>query len=301
MNGCKEELTQSRTSSLTVLNLNYNGNDLDQIDNDSSGREVNSSDKIASENRDSNNKCEYSSCGKVASPVNIFQSTAKDGNVTDKFNKRYDILDFAENSRNRILENLANDSKQPEKGLFSGPSRGLSQTVVKVDNAMEEFKKGCDLADSATKEASKISLEISDTDSNDQKGFQSSSSRGLSGKTVIDNNATAKFNEKHDIAHPAKKEETRIYLEILDKDCVGCDKDILSGPSRGLKKTNMSDLTNICMKSDDISEKLNSKIRVYHHRRKTNSSAQNDAQLQEDESSLKVREAFSLKISLHGA
>ncbi|KAI3449256.1 hypothetical protein Pfo_005921 [Paulownia fortunei] len=291
MNSYKNELTQSRTSDLPVSK--DNGNDLNHRDNNSSGTKNNSSDKTASENCDSN-KCKHSSGGKLASPVNIFQSTAKDGNVTDNFNKRCDILDSAKYSGSRILENLANDSEQPDKVSGSDPSRGLSQRMVKVDNAMEKFNKRCDVADT-TKEASRISLEILDTDSDDQqKSLLSGPSRGLSGKTVIDDNVTEKSNKNHDIAHFAEREESRIYPEILDKDDE-CDKDSLSGSSRGLKTMNMSDLTKTCTMSEDTSMKLNSKIRVYHHRRKNNSSTQNDAHAQEDGASLKVDMVDSLK------
>ncbi|KAK6142716.1 hypothetical protein DH2020_023064 [Rehmannia glutinosa] len=143
---------------------------------------------------------------------------------------------------------------------------------IKVHSSDKIASENCDANKCKHSSGGNINLEISDTDSE---------------KTVIDDNVIEKLHKKHDIANSAKREESLTYREILDKDGDKCDKDSLSGPLSGLKTMNTSDLTKTCTKSEDTSKKLNSKIRVYHHRRKNNSSTQNDALTREDGGNLK--------------
>lgn len=98
-----------------------------------------------------------------ASPVDIFQSTEKDADLTNKSVKRFETLDHADSSQNRILENLAYD-----ESLSSSPSRVVSEMAMKEDSLME-FEKGCDMTDhgtghSAEKDERRICPEILDED-----------------------------------------------------------------------------------------------------------------------------------------
>ncbi|KAI3444436.1 hypothetical protein Pfo_001101 [Paulownia fortunei] len=291
MNRGEKELTRSRISALPLSE--YSGKDLDHIDNNSSEMEVSSSDNIANENSEVNQKkCKHSSGGKVASSLNISQSTAKDGDATDEFNKRYDTLDSAKKDASRItLENLDYIDKR-ETGSLSSPSRGLSQKIAKDDNAMEKLSNKCDIVDSAKKEGSKVNLESLDADSNNhRKGLLTT---GLSQNTATDENVSEKFNKRCGMADSVKK-ESRIDSEILDNDNYEYLTGLSSGPSRGLQRMSMSDFAKTCPKSEDTNKKLNSKIRVYHHRRKNISSAQHDAHGQEDDVNLKVEMADLLK------
>ncbi|KAL0412174.1 UNVERIFIED_CONTAM: hypothetical protein Slati_3807100 [Sesamum latifolium] len=267
MINCNKELAQSRTSAFPITN--YSGNDLDPIDDKSSGSKVNSSYKIGCENCDGNNKnCKYSVGCKGAGPVNIIQSTVKDHDVTDKFSNRCGILDSAKTGPSRILELFDNESKQHDESSLSGTSRGLSQRIAKDDNAMELFNERCVVLDSAINEGSRINFELLDTITDaQQKGLRSRPSRWLSGEAVIDDKIIAKSKQKHDLADFEVKEASRIYPEVLAKD---------------------SDLSKICLKNDDINKKLNPEIRVYHHRRKNNSSTQKDVHVREDWMNLKV-------------
>ena len=105
-----------------------------------------SSDQKEGQNHYSNNKFFDSSPGQVASPIDIFQGTERYVNLTSKFIKRFEILDC----QNGDLENLADGSEQPDKGLSASLSRGVYEMPMKVNNAMEEIEKGCDIADPTT-------------------------------------------------------------------------------------------------------------------------------------------------------
>ncbi|KAK6142731.1 hypothetical protein DH2020_023079 [Rehmannia glutinosa] len=151
---------------------------------------------------------------------------------------------------------------------------------IKVNSSDKIANENCDDNKCKNSSGGNINLEISDTDSE---------------KTVIDDNVIDKLNKKHDIANSAEREESLTYCEILDKDGDKCEKDSLSGPLSGLKTMNTSDLTKTCTKSEDTSKKLNSKIRVYHHRRKNNLSTQNDALVREDGGNLKSNNCELMK------
>lgn len=267
MSICEEESLNLKT----IMPMTW-----DHIVSDRCGMKVNSYDEKISENCYSN-KCGDSSHGRVASPVDNFQSTEEECNLRNKFVKRFDTLDSAESSQNRILENLSDGSEQPDEGLPSSPSGGnLCEVMVRVDNMMEEFEEGCDLVDRATEVAGGITLENPETESGQY--------RRLLGKTVHDN-AREKFNEKHDVEPSAEKDDRRACPEILDVDRVGCGKDILSGLPRVLTTTCENDLTNISTASED------NKI-LYHYRRKKNPSMRNAEQLREALPDLKVRKLF---------
>lgn len=254
---------------------------MDHFVNDRRGMKVNSSDEKTSENCYSNNKCDDSSHGQAASPVDNFQSAEKESNLRNKFVKGFNILDSAESSQNRILENLSDGSEQPDKGLSSSPLGNPCEVMVRDDNMMQEFEEGCDLANRATEVAGSITLENPETESGQY--------RRLSGKTV-DDNAREKFNEKHDVEHSAENDDRRACPEILDVDRVGCGKDILSGPPRVWTTTRENDLTNICIASGE-NKILNPKFKVYYYRRKKNPSMRN-AELREALPDLKVRKVF---------
>ncbi|KAK4415855.1 hypothetical protein Salat_2692900 [Sesamum alatum] len=261
---CNKELAQSRTLAFAVTI--YNGNDLDDID-----------DKIGCENCEGNNKnCKNSLGCKGASPVNIIQSTVKERNVTDKFSERCNVLDSARTGSSRILETFGNESKQHDQSSL------LSQRKAKDDNPAEFFNE-------------RIDLELLATDSDaQQKSLSSHPSRRLSGKAGIDDNRIEKSNQKHDLADPAVKEESRICPELLTRDSDECNKRTLSGSLRGPHMLNMSGLSKTCPKNEDTSKKINSVIRVY-HRRKNNSSTQIDTHVREDWTNLKVDMVEPLK------
>ncbi|KAL0294658.1 UNVERIFIED_CONTAM: hypothetical protein Sangu_2516700 [Sesamum angustifolium] len=296
MMNCNKELTQSRTSVFPVTN--YSSNDLDHTDDKSSGSKVNSSYKTGCENCDSNNKtCKHSIGCKGAGPVNIIQSTVKDQDVTDKFSKRCNILDSAKTGPSRILEIFDNESKQHNKSSLSGTSRGLSQRMAEDDNAMEFFNKRCVVLDSAIKEACRINFELSDTDTDAQKkGLRSRPSRWLSGEAVIDDKITEKSNQKHDLADSEVKKESRTYPEFLATEGDDCNKSTISGSPRGPHTTIMSE-SKARLKNEDRSKKLNSEIRVYHHRRKNNSSTQKEVHVREDWRNLKVDMVDPLRLN----
>ncbi|KAL0379412.1 UNVERIFIED_CONTAM: hypothetical protein Sangu_0005500 [Sesamum angustifolium] len=127
MSGGEKEHTQSVIPALPVPK--YSEEDLDHIDSSSYEMKDSSSEKIANENSEGDQKkCKHSSGSKVACSVGMFQSAAKGGNVTDEFNKRCDILSSFEKDTSRIsLENLENDNDKLGLDSLSGPSRLLSQ------------------------------------------------------------------------------------------------------------------------------------------------------------------------------
>ncbi|KAL6557142.1 hypothetical protein OROMI_017492 [Orobanche minor] len=69
-------------------------------------------------------------------------------------------------------------------------------------------------------------------------------------------------------------------------------KDLLSGPLIGLKEMNTNEMTTTCTENEDASKKVMSKLRVYHHRKKNNSSIQNNASVREHGGHLKGRPAW---------
>ncbi|XP_011093604.1 uncharacterized protein LOC105173510 isoform X2 [Sesamum indicum] len=283
----EKEHTQSVIPALPVPK--YSEEDLDHIDSSSSEMKVSSSEKIAIGNSEGDQKkCKHSSSSKVACSVVMFQSAANGGNVTDEFNKRCDILSSSEKDTSRIsLENLDNDNDKHEVDSLSGPSRMLSQSIVKDTNA-EKIDERSKIVDSAVKEGTRIKLEILDTDCEDQRN--GSLSRGPSQMTASDENISQKFNKRCDKTDSAT-------MEDLDNSNYECINGLSSGRSRGLQRVNMCGFTNSCLKNEDSNEKLNSKIRVYHHRRKSCSSAQHDAYGPDDDVQLKVEMADHLKLN----
>ncbi|KAL1546361.1 hypothetical protein AAHA92_22965 [Salvia divinorum] len=250
--------------------------------------EVNSSDKKGRQNCYGNNKFIESSPGRVASPDDIFQDTEKYVNLTSKFVKRFKILDSAESNQNGVLENLADGSEQPDKGLSSSPSRGLYEMPVKGYNAMEEFEKGCDIADPTTEVASINILEKADAVSDDPVTDHSTQ---LYGKTAVDDSLREKFKEKH-VGDSDKKDERRICPENLDEERVKCCKVIFASPPRLLKTTDGNDLSDTCTDSED-NKMRNSKLKVYCHKRKKKT-----VQLQEAVPDLKEDMSGSLQSNL---
>ncbi|XP_042046341.1 uncharacterized protein LOC121792455 isoform X1 [Salvia splendens] len=248
---------------------------------------VNSSDQKAGQNHYNNNKFFNSSPGQVASPIDIFQGTERYVNLTSEFIKRFEILDSAESNQNGVLENLADGSEQPGKGLSSSPSRGLYEMPIKVNNAMEEIEKGCDIADPTTEVASTI-LEKADAVSDDPVTDPSSR---LFGKTAVDDSLREKFKEKP-FGDSGKNNEGRICPENLDEELVECCKVILASPPRLLNTTNRNDLSDTCTDSED-NKMQNTKIRVYFHKRKKNT-----VLLQEAVPDLKEDMAGSLQSNL---
>ncbi|KAL0397986.1 UNVERIFIED_CONTAM: hypothetical protein Scaly_0247000, partial [Sesamum calycinum] len=270
--------------------------DLDHIDSSSSEMKDSSSEKIANENSEGDQKkCKHSSGSKVACSVGMFQSAAKGGNVTDEFNKRCDILSSFEKDTSRIsLENLDNDNDKHELDSLSGPSRLLSQSIVKDTKLWRKLMKS-NIVDSAVKEGTIIKLEIFDADCDDQRN--GSASRGLSQTTASDEIISPKFNKRCDVTDSATKEECGIYTEISDNSNHECINDLSSSHSRELQRMNLCDFTNSCLKNEDSNVNLNSKIRVYHHRKKSFSSTQHDAHGPEDDVQLKVDMADHLKLN----
>lgn len=240
---------------------------------------MNSSDQKTGQKRYNNNKFFDSSPGQVASPNDIFQGTERYVNLTSEFIKRFEILDSAESNQNGVLENLADGSEQPGKGLSSSPSRGLYEMPIKVNNAMEEIENGCDIADPTTEVASTNILQKADAVSDDPVTDPSSR---LFGKTVVDDSLREKFKEKP-FGDSGKNDERRIYPENLDEERVECCKVILASPPRLLNTTNRNDLSDTCTDSEN-NKMQNTKIRVYCHKAKKNT-----VQLQEAVPDLKVR------------
>ncbi|KAK4418534.1 hypothetical protein Salat_2266200 [Sesamum alatum] len=288
----RKEHTQSLIPALPVPKYSE---EEDHIDSSRSEMRVSSSEKIANENSEGGQKkCRHSSGSEVARSVSIFQSTAKDGNVTDEFSKRRDILSSVEKDTRRIsLENLDEGNDKHEMDSLSGPSRMLSQRVVKDDNAVEKIDERSNIVDSAVKEGIRIKLEILDTDCDDQRN--GSPSERLSQTTASNEIISEKFNKRCDVTDSATKEECKIYSESLDNSNYECLNGLSSGRSRGLKRMNMCDFTNSCLKNEDSNKKLNSKTRVYHNRRESFSSSQHDAHGPEDDVQLKVEMAEHLK------
>ncbi|KAL0464897.1 UNVERIFIED_CONTAM: hypothetical protein Slati_0377300 [Sesamum latifolium] len=291
--GGEKEHTPSVIPALPIPK--YSEEDLDHIDSSSSEMKVSSSEKIANENSEGDQKkCKHSSGSKVACSVGMFQSAAKGGNVTDEFSKRCDILSSFEKDTGRIsLESLDNDKHELDS--LSRPSRMLSQSIVKDNKAVEKIDERSNIVDSAVKEGTGIKLEILDTDCDDQR--DGSTSRGLSQMTASDEIISQKFNKRCDVTDSATKEECGIYTEISDNSNYECINGLSSGRSRELQRMNLCDFTNSCLKNEDSNVKLNSKIRVYHHRRKSFSSAQHDAHGPEDDVQLKVEMADHLKLN----
>ncbi|KAL0428758.1 UNVERIFIED_CONTAM: hypothetical protein Sradi_0501800 [Sesamum radiatum] len=291
--GGEKEHTQSVKPALPIPK--YSEEDLDHIDSSSSEMKVSSSEKIADENSEGDQKkCKHSSGSKGS--VGMFQSAAKGGNVTDEFNKRCDIRSSFEKDTGRIsLENLDNDNDKHELDSLSRPSRMLSQRIVKDNKAVEKIDERSDIVDSAVKEGTRIKLEILDTGCDDQRN--ASTSRGLSQTTASDEIISQKFNKRCDVTDSATKEECGIYTEISDNSNYECINGLSSGRSRELQRMNLCDFTNSCLKNEDSNVKLNSEIRVYHHRRKSLSSAQHDAHGPEDDVQLKVEMADHLKLN----
>lgn len=188
------------------------------------------------------------------------------------------------------IEDLANDKRKPDEGvLVSEPSRGSFQRTDEVD-----MNNRYEVADSAVKETNMVNPEISDVNVDDQKkGFLSGR---LSGGTVVDDDdVIEKFNQTKDGAHLLRKEENETDLQMMDIDDSEYSKDSLGGPSRELKTMKIGDSTKACTKSEDTSKKLDSIIRVYHHKRKNNPSTPNDAHARQDGAKLKVRKNFLIQ------
>ncbi|XP_042000770.1 uncharacterized protein LOC121750315 isoform X1 [Salvia splendens] len=222
---------------------------------------VTSSDQKAGQNHYGNNKFFDSSPGQVASPIDIFHGTERYVNLTSKFIKRFEILDC----QNGDLENFADGIEQPGKGLSASLSRGLYEMPMKVNNAMEEIEKGCDIADPTTEVASTNILEKADAVSDDPVTDPSSR---LFGNTVVDDSLREDLKEKR-VGDSGKNNERRTCPENLDEEQVECCKVILASPPRLLNTTNRNDLSNTCTDSED-NEMRNTKIRVYYHKRKKN-------------------------------
>ncbi|KAL0379413.1 UNVERIFIED_CONTAM: hypothetical protein Sangu_0005600 [Sesamum angustifolium] len=102
---------------------------------------------------------------------------------------------------------------------------------------------------------------------------------------------------KDDVTDSATKEECGIYTEISDNSNHECINDLSSSRSRELQRMNLCDFTNSRLKNEDSNVNLNSKIRVYHHRKKSFSSTQHDAHGPEDDVQLKVDMADHLKLN----
>ncbi|KAL0426102.1 UNVERIFIED_CONTAM: hypothetical protein Sradi_1145000 [Sesamum radiatum] len=296
MSGGEKEHTQSVIPALPVPK--YSEEDLDHNDSSSSEMKDSSSEKIANENSEGDQKkCKHSSGSKVACSVGMFQSAAKGGNVTDEFNKRCDILSSFEKDTSRIsLENLDNDNDKHELDSLSGPSRLLSQSIVKDNKAVEKIDERSNIVDSAVKEGTIIKLEIFDADCDDQRN--GSASRGLSQTTASDEIISPKFNKRCDVTDSATKEECGIYTEISDNSNHECINDLSSSHSRELQRMNLCDFTNSCLKNEDSNVNLNSKIRVYHHRKKSFSSTQHDAHGPEDDVQLKCSQICTMEDTL---
>lgn len=235
---------------------------------------MNSSDREASVKCYSNDKFGSSSPGQVASPVDIFHSTETYVNLRNKFVKRFKIPDSAESSQSGVLENLADGSKQPDKGLSSSPSRDVCEMVVKDDRTMEKFEKGCGIADPIKEEATRLILEVLENIDAESDDPVCGYSRQFCGKTVVDDNLREKLNEKHDVGDSSEENERTNCPEISDEERVECCKVILASPPRVLNTTNINDLPIICTYRED-NKMLNTKLRVYHLRRKKNSSLKN--------------------------
>ncbi|KAG8363268.1 hypothetical protein BUALT_Bualt19G0004500 [Buddleja alternifolia] len=90
----------------------------------------------------------------------------------------------------------------------------------------------------------------------------------------------------------AKKDESVIFPDNKSDEF---QKGPLSDHSMGLQKVNMRDFTETFSKNKEPSKKVNSIIKVYHHRRKNNSSTQHDARVQKDGVKVKVDMVDSLK------
>lgn len=147
-----------------------------------------------------------------------------------------------------------NTSEHSSHGNVKSPVHISLSTSKDGGEYTENLDEKCGNLYSSGNKKSRMGLEASDTDNVVEK----------------------KFNKKHDVA----------YLATQSDDC--CDKDLLSGPLSGLKEMNTNEMTMTCTESEDASKKVISKLRVYHHRRKSNSSTQNNASVREDGGHLKV-------------
>ncbi|KAL6513632.1 hypothetical protein OROGR_021118 [Orobanche gracilis] len=157
------------------------------------------------------------------------------------------------------------DRNPPEHlshGNVKSPVRISQSTSKDGINCTANLDEKCDDLYSAGNKKSRIGLEVSDTDNVVEK----------------------KFKKKHDGAHLDQQSDDRR------------DKDLLSGPLSGLKEMNTNEMTKTCTESEDASQKVISKLRVYHHRKKNNSSTQNNASVREDGGHLKVHTASSLNL-----
>ncbi|KAG8391928.1 hypothetical protein BUALT_Bualt01G0237900 [Buddleja alternifolia] len=215
--------------------IKYNGNDLDCIDNNYVEKKVESSDTIVDESSEDNQKKrKYPSGCKLASSIN-------------KFNKRSDIQCSAkEAARGTHLVNLDNDGDKHEKASFSGNSSGLSQRTVKDDNVIEKFNKKSDFVDSAKNKVL---------------------SKGLCRKAATYEIVFEKFNKKSETADSVKKEEHKLDSKSHER-----AKASLAGSPKGMQRSNVNEFNKSSNAREDMSKKLNSKIRLYHQQSKNNSS-----------------------------